>query len=146
MGSTREEVGYSAAAVAAIDAGLQNSAARAQETLAKAGKWVYHYQNNNLVVGALDPQNCVRSLLSANASGATANQFVTWQMDQFKPEEQTGKAPTLAHYFQQNLAAFLLTRGDYSFFGAVGGGDAEVMGGPSYFAPEFSYDFGEPEG
>ena len=45
-----EEAGYSAAAVAAIDAGLDAATNRAQRELAGLGKWVYHFSTGNAQV------------------------------------------------------------------------------------------------
>ena len=143
-----EEIGYSAAAIAAIENGLQFAARNAQQQLVKEGKWVYHYDNNVLIPPVnRNPAACVSALMKGRQSN---HLFQTMQIEQFLPAEQTGQAPTTAHDFQQNLAAFLLVRGDYSYFGAVlgpvGGSDAYVVGGVSYFAPEFDYDYGVPLG
>ena len=53
------------------------------------------------------------------------------------------------HAFVQNLAAFLLTRGDFSLFGAVGPGDAAVFSplpGSRWFAECDDDDYGSPMG
>ena len=65
-----EELGYTAAAVAAIDSGLQHAAQTAQQQLAAAGKWVYHYENNNVLLPVIsrDSSQCMHALLQGNAS------------------------------------------------------------------------------
>lgn len=138
------EKGYSAASVAAIQTGLESAAEKAQAELAAMGKWVYHFENNvmiPLVQG--DKPTCIKSLLAANVTGATQHMFGTMQLPTFLAKETSAN-----HNFLQNLAAFLLTRGDYSFFGAVGPGDAAVFDPPSgsrWFA-EYDMDYGVPVG
>ena len=105
---------------------------------------VYHFENNiEIPLVKRDRATCERSLLTANASGATQNLFGTMQLPLFLPNETSSN-----HDFMQNLAAFLLTRGDFSFFGAVGPGDAAVfspLSGSRWFA-EYDYDYGTPMG
>lgn len=94
---------------------------------------MYHFQNNvqMLLVNA-DRATCEKNLLESNVTGATQNMFGTMQLDTFLPNETSSD-----HDFLQNLAAFLLTRGNYSFFGTVGPGDAAVfspLSGSRWFA------------
>ena len=112
-----QEAGYSAAAIAAIGSGLTSAAEQAMRELVSAGKWVYHFlqpQNSQMHVLASGGGACTNALLSNNASGATANGFQVMQLLQFTAAEARGVGgKTVAHMFQQNLAAFLMTRGAF---------------------------------
>lgn len=94
---------------------------------------VYHFENNvEIPLVTADRATCEKSLLASNATGATQNLFGTMQLPKFQLNETSSD-----HDFLQNLAAFLITRGDFSFFGAVGGGDASVfspVSGSRWFA------------
>eukprot|EP01052_Picozoa_sp_SAG31_P027421 SAG31_NODE_2567_length_5464_cov_2.804660_3_plen_181_part_00 len=138
----RDNAGYSRDSIAKIGGGLQRAAVRAQQVLLSMGKWVYHFDSSveiPLVQG--DRAKCETSLLSANNSQATQNMFGTMQLPIFLANESSAN-----HNFRQNLAAFLLTRGNYSFFGAVGPGDGAVfspLSGSRWFA-EYDWDYGVP--
>eukprot|EP01043_Picozoa_sp_COSAG02_P031262 COSAG02_NODE_2031_length_10066_cov_115.646333_10_plen_96_part_00 len=94
---------------------------------------MYHFQNNvQMPLVKADRATCEKNLQASNVSGATQNIFGTMQLSTFLPNETSSD-----HDFLQNLAAFLLTRGHYSYFGAVGPGDAAVfspLSGSRWFA------------
>ena len=69
------------------------------------------------------------------ASGMPGTMYV----DYFAPP--SGGGPTTAFDFRQRLAAFLLVRGDYSFFG-----HGWITDMPPVWFPEWDWEVGQPLG
>jgi hypothetical protein len=85
-----------------------------------------------------DTQVCIAALRAGAALGAT-NFPAIYSVAYFAPPAAGG--PTLANDFQQHLAAFLLVRGEYSWFG-----HGWIGAQPVVWYPEWDWDVGVPVG
>lgn len=84
-----------------------------------------------------DTQVCISALRAGAALGAT-NFPSVYTIEYFAPPA-TG--PTVSNDFKQHLAAFLLVRGGYSWFG-----HSWISAMPVVWYPEWDWDVGEPVG
>ena len=84
-----------------------------------------------------DTQVCISALRAGALLGATDLPAV-YTIPYFAPPA-TG--PTVAHDFRQHLAAFLLMRGGYSWFG-----HSWISANPVAWYPEWDWDVGQPVG
>ena len=84
-----------------------------------------------------DTQVCISALRAGAALGAT--NFPAAYTIKYAAPPATG--PTVANDFQQHLAAFLLTRGEYGWFG-----HGWISAAPVVWYPEWDWDVGEPVG
>lgn len=82
-------------------------------------------------------KTCISALRAGAALGAT-NWPAVYQIKYFAPPVS---GPTVANDFQQHLAAFLLMRGEYSWFG-----HSWIGASPVVWYPEWNWDVGVPVG
>ena len=127
--------GFSAERLTAISAATNVTVARAERLLHGAGKWTFNTPNGfqNLPTPTNVTSQCVSAL---EAGAALAHRPTVMYVDYFAPEPSQ---PTTAHDFRQRLAAFLLVRGDYSFFG-----HGWITSSPPVWYPEYDWNVGVP--
>jgi alpha-N-acetylglucosaminidase len=132
--------GYTPARIAAISAAMNATILRAEQMLHSKGKWSFNTPSG--FVKLPTPTNvsaqCV-SALEAGAAMAASGAPTTMYVDYFAPP--SGGGPTTAFDFRQRLAAFLLVRGDYSFFG-----HGWITDMPPVWFPEWNWVVGLPLG
>ena len=85
-----------------------------------------------------DASACISALRAGAVLGAT-NWPTIYTIAYFAPPAASGA--TVAHDFRQHLAAFLLMRGAYSWFG-----HGWISSQPPVWYPEWNWDVGEPVG
>jgi hypothetical protein len=148
VGAEHPEVvkSFTPAQIQEIRAATATALSQAVESLIDAGKPL----NFNVRMGGLkgipsvidetkgrETARCVEALGTAAALGAT-NTPAVYQIPYFAPP---AAGPTLKNDFRQHLAAFLLTRGEYSWFG-----HGWINISPPVWYPEWDWDVGEPVG
>ena len=128
--------GFAPARIEAISTAMNATVLRAERMLQSKGKWSFNTPGG--FVNLPTPTNVSAQCVSALEAGAAmASVPTTMYVDYFVPPEPP--APTTAFDFQQRLAAFLLVRGDYSFFG-----HGWITDKPPVWFPEWNWDVGEP--
>jgi hypothetical protein len=139
-----EAKGYPRARLVAIGAAANATALRAEQLLKSRGKWSFNTPGGFVTLPAVTnvTSQCVSALLQGVALAAKAPSVM--YVDYFEPPvAQPGQPqpPTTACDFQQRLAAFLLVRGNYSWFG-----HGWITSKPPAWYPEWDYDVGVPLG
>jgi len=109
---------------------------RAQKLLQTKGKWSFNTPGGfkRMPTPTNVSSQCVAAL---EAAAAMASVPTTMYAEYFAPPK--APAPTTAFDFQQRLAAFLLVRGAYSFFG-----HGWITDKPVVWYPEYDWDVGVP--
>ena len=128
--------GYAPARVKAISAAMNTTILRAQRLLQTKGKWSFNTPGGFKVMPT--PTNVSTQCVAAlEAAAAMAGVPTTMYVKYFAPPKPP--APTTSFDFRQRLAAFLLVRGAYSFFG-----HGWITDKPVVWFPEYDWNVGVP--
>ena len=130
--------GFSEKRLHAISAATNDTVLRAERLLHERGKWSFNSPNGFLRLPA--PTNVTSQCVSALEAGAAmANRATVMYVGYSVPPKPP--QPTTALDFRQLLAAFLLVRGDYSWFG-----HGWITSKSPVWYPEWDWDVGVPLG
>ena len=128
--------GFAPTRISAISAAMNATILRAERMLHSIGKWSFNTPSGFVELPA--PTNVSAQCVTALETGAAMASVPTiMYVDYFAPPNPP--APTTAFDFRQRLAAFLLVRGEYSFFG-----HGWITDKPVVWYPEWDWEVGVP--
>lgn len=136
--------GFPPARLAALGAAANATVLRAEQLLKAHGKWSFNTPGGFVTLPSVTnvTSQCVSALLQGAALAAKWPSVM--YVDYFEPPTAPPGLPppaTTAHDFQQRLAAFLLVRGNFSYFG-----HGWITTKPPVWYPEWDLDVGTPLG